>query len=86
MNTPRNGSVRGTGPKRPGDLTGRTFAQNQARIEAEKRVREAPPVNLDAIEQAAYKRGYDKGYYDGIQWVGDNYDVFPLAEDQPDEE
>ena len=46
MNTPRNGHTRGTGPVRPGDLTGQRFAQNQARIEAEKRVREIRPLIL----------------------------------------
>lgn len=85
MNTARNGHTRGTGPVRPGDLTGRTFAQNQARSEAERRVREMPPVDIEAIRHAACKAGYDVGWSEGIQWVQENYDVFEL-EDESNEE
>jgi hypothetical protein len=70
---------------RPGDLTGRTFAQNQARIEAEKRVRENPPVDIEAIRASAYKAGYETGYSKGIAWVNEMYDVYE-KEDDPNEE
>lgn len=85
MQNTRNGHARGTGPVRPGDTTGRLYAQNQARIEAEKRVREMPPVDIEAIRHAAYKAGYETGYSEGIAFVMDNFDVFEL-EGQDNEE
>lgn len=83
MNTPRNGHTRGTGPVRPGDLTGQRFAQNQARIEAEKRVRENPPVDIEAVRHTAYEAGREAGFSEGVRWVQDHYDVFePEDEDE----
>jgi hypothetical protein len=81
MTTVRNGHTRGTGPKRPGDLTGRTLVANQA----EKRVRENPPVDIDAIRNSAWKSGHDAGFSDGVRWIQETYDVF-IKEDETGDE
>jgi hypothetical protein len=80
MNTPRNGHVRGTSPKRPGDLTGRILLQNQAQTEAERKIMNNPPVDIETIRHAAYEAGRDAGFSEGVTWVTENYAVYELED------
>jgi hypothetical protein len=70
---------RGMGPVSPRDFTGKQFATNtKATLE------QAATADIGQSIKAAYDRGHKAGFYEGVQWVQDNYDVFEL-ENEDDE-
>jgi hypothetical protein len=73
--------VRGSGPAHPRDFTGTLLKQQQ---KARQKQQELESVDIDAIQRAAYQRGYDKGWSEGIEFVFENYDVFELESEGED--
>jgi flagellar biosynthesis/type III secretory pathway protein FliH len=73
---------RGSGPAHPRDFTGTLLKQQQ---QQKQKQQELETADISAIRHAAYQRGYDAGYSDGIRFVQDNFDVFEL-EDEDNEE
>jgi hypothetical protein len=69
-----------SGAVSPRDFTGTLLKQQQ-----KQKQQELETVDVTAIQHAAYQRGHDAGFSEGVRWVQENYDVFEL-EDEDNEE
>jgi hypothetical protein len=66
----------------PRDFTGKLFAQQQ---QAKAKADELAGVDIEAVRHAAYEAGREAGYYEGIRFVQENFDVYELEDEENEE-
>jgi len=62
----------------PRDFTGTLLKQQQ---EAKQKQQELGTVDIEAVRHAAYEAGREAGFYEGIAWVQEHYDVYELEDE-----